>query len=142
MKNSKKTAAWVPKIIKNTNCTYIHIHSGYFYSTSTSPLLFRRAPNYTTDIVLELHAETPHATASDGLAQGPYVAARAGFEPTPLRTKGDESTNEPPCLTLVWIGPLSYHREVWGGAEARLGGCQDIFPKAKSKNKSNHQTSS
>jgi len=32
---------------------------------------------------------------SEGLAQGPYVAARARFEPTALRTKGDESTNEP-----------------------------------------------
>jgi len=31
-----------------------------------------------------------------GLAQGPYVAARAGFEPMTLWTKGDESTNVPP----------------------------------------------
>ena len=28
------------------------------------------------------------ATASEGLAQGPYVAARAGVEPMTLRTKG------------------------------------------------------
>src|SRR6218665_2791378 len=35
-------------------------------------------------------------TASEGLAQGPYVAARAGFEPATLRTKGVESTNEQP----------------------------------------------
>jgi len=28
----------------------------------------------------EFHAEAPHATASEGLAQDPYVAARAGVE--------------------------------------------------------------
>src|SRR6218665_592110 len=39
------------------------------------------------------------ATAGKGLAKGPYVAARAGFEPTTLRTKGDASTNEPPRPT-------------------------------------------
>ena len=28
-----------------------------------------------------------------GLVQGPYVAARAGFEPTTLQSKGIDSTN-------------------------------------------------
>ena len=51
------------------------------------------------DSVSEIHAEAPQTTASKGLAQGPYVAARAGFEPTTLRTKGNESTNEPPRPT-------------------------------------------
>ena len=32
-----------------------------------------------------LHAEELQATVSDGLAQGPYVAIRPGFEPTTLR---------------------------------------------------------
>ena len=40
--------------------------------------------------------EAPQATASEVLAQGPYVTARAGFEPATLRTKGFKSTNEPP----------------------------------------------
>jgi len=40
-----------------------------------------------------LHAEALQANASEGLTQGPYVAAREGFEPTTLRTKGIESTN-------------------------------------------------
>jgi len=31
-------------------------------------------------------SEAPQATASDRLAQGPYVAARAGFEPMTFRT--------------------------------------------------------
>ena len=38
-------------------------------------------------------------TVGEELAQGPYVAATEGFEPVTLRTKGDESTNEPPRPT-------------------------------------------
>jgi len=53
------------------------------------------------DTVSEFRAEAPQASASEGLAQGPYVGARAGFEPTTFRTKGVESTNEPPCPTLL-----------------------------------------
>jgi len=43
--------------------------------------------------VSEFHAETPQATVSKELAQGPYVAASAGFEPMTLWTRGVESTN-------------------------------------------------
>src|SRR6218665_3581669 len=35
------------------------------------------------------------ATVSKGLAQVPYVVARAAFEPMTLLTKGVDSTNEP-----------------------------------------------
>jgi len=35
--------------------------------------------------------------AGEELAEGPYMVARAGLEPETLRTKGDESTNKPPC---------------------------------------------
>ena len=38
-------------------------------------------------MVSEFHAEAPQATASEGLAQGPYVAARVGVKPMTLRTK-------------------------------------------------------
>ena len=48
----------------------------------------------------EFHAEAPQLSASEGLAQGPYVAARARFERTTLRMIGVESINEPPILTL------------------------------------------
>ena len=54
---------------------------------------------HSTDTVREFHAEASQATASAELAQGPCVAARAGFEPMTLRTKGAESTNEPPRPT-------------------------------------------
>ena len=56
----------------------------------------QRRSRHSTDTVLKFHAKAPQATASEGLAQGPYVSARAEFEPATLRTKGDESTNEPP----------------------------------------------
>ena len=44
----------------------------------------------------EFHAEPPQANASEGLVQDPYVAARAGFELTALRTIGVDFTNENP----------------------------------------------
>ena len=47
------------------------------------------------DTVSEFHKEAPQATVGEGLAQGPYVAARARFEPVTLRMKGIESANEP-----------------------------------------------
>ena len=37
------------------------------------------------DTVSEFHAEALQATVSEGLAQGLFLAARAGFEPTTLR---------------------------------------------------------
>ena len=58
---------------------YLFIHSGFFYSASSGPLLVRGAPD-TARILSEFHAEAPQATASEGLAQGPYVVAREGFE--------------------------------------------------------------
>jgi len=48
----------------------------------------QKRSRHSTDTVPEFHAEAPQATASYGLAQGPYVAARAGFEPTTLQLKG------------------------------------------------------
>jgi len=63
----------------------------------------------------EFHAEAPQATVSEGLAQGPYGAARTGFEPTTLQTKDDESTNEPPRPTIYTVQRItieySYHLE-------------------------------
>jgi len=38
------------------------------------------------DTVSEFHAEAPQAIASEGLAEGPYVVARAAFEPATLLT--------------------------------------------------------
>ena len=48
----------------------------------------------------EFHAEAQQATVSEGLAQGPYAAARAGVEPITPRTKGIDSTKAPPHPTI------------------------------------------
>src|SRR6218665_2523741 len=50
--------------------------------------------------VSRLSAQT---TAGKGLAQGPYMAARAGVEPTTLRLKAIDSTKAPPCPTEIYI---------------------------------------
>ena len=49
----------------------------------------------------EFHTEAPQATVSEGLAQDPYVAARAGVEPMTLRTLGVDSNKAPPRPTKL-----------------------------------------
>ena len=72
------------------------IHSGYFYSVSSSPLLLRCAPDCSIDTMSHaVHAAAIQATVSERLAQGPYVATRVGFESATLRTQGTELTTEP-----------------------------------------------
>jgi len=51
--------------------------------------------------VSEFHAEAPQATASEELAQSPYMAVRAGFETMTLQMKSVETTNEPPLPDLM-----------------------------------------
>jgi len=77
-------------------CGFIHslIHSGYFYSAPSSPPLSEPLPTQ-HGYCAEFHAEAPQVSVSEGLAQGPYVAARVGFEPA----IAIDSTNEPPRPT-------------------------------------------
>ena len=46
------------------------IHLGYLCSASSSPLLLRGVPDYSTDTVSEFHAETLQAIENEGLAKG------------------------------------------------------------------------
>ena len=57
----------------------VHYHSGALPTTAL--ILYR-----------SYHAEALQATASEGLAQGPYLAARVEFEPATLQVQGTEST--------------------------------------------------
>ena len=60
----------------------------------------------------EFHAEAPRPPASEGLALGPYVAARAGIEPTTLWLKVIVSTKAPPRPTIgTWIRIV--HSKLW-----------------------------
>ena len=78
------------------------IHSGYFYSASSSSLLLRGAFHGSTDTVLEFHAEAPQATASDeDLPKVLRSGYRAGVEPTTLRTIDVDSTNESLRTTMT-----------------------------------------
>ena len=60
-------------------------------------VLLRGVPNYSIYTVLELtrRSATGNYNTSEGLAEGPYVATRVGFEPATLRTEGIEPTTEP-----------------------------------------------
>src|ERR1700733_1851312 len=65
----------------------------FIYSISIAPLqasLYSEAlPTTARTLCWSFHAEAHRVTVSDGLAQGPYVAPRAGFEPTTLRPQAN-----------------------------------------------------
>ena len=65
-----------------------------------------------------LHNKALQAIASEGLAQGPYMAARAWFEPTIHRSKGIASTNVPPCK---WYTSLHY-MPIWSTKLKNISG--------------------
>ena len=75
------------------------IHYGHFYSAPSSHPLLRGAPDYSTDTVSQFHAEARRQLLGKGLAQSPYMATRAGVEPTTLRLQVIDSTKAPPCPT-------------------------------------------
>src|SRR6218665_1194780 len=60
------------------------------------------------DTVSECHAEAPQATVSEGLAQGPYVAARVGVEPTTIRLRVIDLTSAPPRPQFICPIPCEY----------------------------------
>src|SRR6218665_2968600 len=102
----KHSAVRVSDCILNENSIHSFIHSGHFYSAPSSPLLLRGAPDYSTDTVrrpIGVSRRSAQATAGKGLAQGPYVGARAGVEPTTLRLKVIVSTKAPPRPLLLLL---------------------------------------
>ena len=71
--------------------------------TITITIATQRRFLHSTDTVPKSHAEAPQANVSEGLAQGPYVAARAGVESMTIRLKGVDSTNVPPNAPFMLI---------------------------------------
>ena len=65
-------------------CT--HMYHSFIQAISVVPT--QRCSQHSMDTMSEFHAKVLQATASEGLAQGPYLVARVGFEPTTLRMKG------------------------------------------------------
>ena len=89
-------------------CTPLHcIVFIHFNSASHSMSLSEALPTTAIDSVSEFtRASALHAIASEGLAQGPYVPARARFKPAILRSKDTDSTNAPPRPTLLIVSLL------------------------------------
>src|SRR6218665_3201240 len=78
-----------------TSDIHSFIHSGHFYRSSTTQ---RRSP-LQHGYCIGVSRRSAQATAGKGLAQGPYVAARAEVEPPTLRLNGIVSTKAPPRPT-------------------------------------------
>ena len=79
------------------------IHSGCFFSASSSPLLLRGTLDTARILCLSFTPKRHRQLRVKDLPKGPYVTDRAGFKPMTLRTKGDEMTNEPPCPTIQCV---------------------------------------
>ena len=77
------------------------IHSGHFYSTPSKSTTTQRRSRLQHGYCIGVSRRSAQATAGKGLAQGPYVVARAGVEPTTLRLKAIDSTKAPARPTLL-----------------------------------------
>src|SRR6218665_3188717 len=91
-------------IVRVIDFDYSFIYSGHFYSAPSSPLLLE-ALQTTARMLYRVSRRSARVTAGKILAQGPYVAARAGVEPTTLRLKVIVLTKEPPRPTNYSINP-------------------------------------
>src|SRR6218665_1539989 len=75
--------------IKSNFMMYFCIVFIHFYSASHNMNLSEVLPTTAIDIVWEFACRNfATGNASEGLAQGPYLAPRAEFEPATLRSKG------------------------------------------------------
>jgi len=86
---------------------YIHIKHALYLSIYIALLtvwaFHKRSQPQQLTLCRSLHAETLQATASEGLAQGSYVATRARLETMTLRSKGIDSTNAPSRPTSIGL---------------------------------------
>ena len=71
---------------------YSFIHSGHFYSAPWSPLLLRGAPDYSTDTVLEFHAEAHRQLQVKDLPKVPTWRLERESNPRP---SGWKSSSQP-----------------------------------------------
>ena len=78
--------------LKGCIVLYIVLYLSISIALLTAGAFQKRSRPQLLTLCRSLHAEAKQATASEGLAQGPYMAARAGFEPTTLMSKGIDST--------------------------------------------------
>ena|SRR6218665_1675277 len=72
----------------------------YFYNATYSTTTQRRSRQQ-HGYCIGVSRRSAQETVSEGLAQGPYMAARVGVVPATLRSKVIDSTKAPPCLTRI-----------------------------------------
>src|SRR6218665_3039638 len=77
------------------------IHSGHFYSVPFKSSTTQRRSRLQHGHCIGVSRRSAQAIAGKGLAQGPYMAARAGVEPTTLRLRVIASTNAPSCPNFI-----------------------------------------
>src|SRR6218665_3565374 len=77
---------------------YSFIHSGHFYSAPSSPLLLRGAPDYSTDTVLEFHADAHRQLQVKDLPKVPTWRLERESNPRPSGSV-IVSTKSPPRPT-------------------------------------------
>src|SRR6218665_959207 len=88
----------------------------HLFFHSFCPFLYRPFKSSTTQgrsrlqhgYCIGVSRQSAQATVGKGLAQGPYMAARAGVEPTTLQLKAIDSTKAPPCPTIYVRRHKSY----------------------------------
>jgi len=83
--------------IKVWNASFIH--SSYFYSTSSSPLLLKGALDTAWILCWNFTVKRHRQLREKDLPKVP----REEFDPATLRTRGGESTNEPSHLRLAFV---------------------------------------
>ena len=81
--------------LSNSSHSFIHSFILVISITPLQVLYYSEALPTTARILYRSFTPSAQATAGKGLAQGPYVTARAGVEPTTLRLKVIASTNAP-----------------------------------------------
>src|SRR6218665_1589471 len=69
---------------KSWSANNVVLYFIHFYSASRSMAVQKRSRPQQLTLCRSLHTKALQATVSEGLAQGPYVAARVGLEPTTL----------------------------------------------------------
>ena len=89
--------------LKITSIFHSQLIHSFIQAISIAPLQVHYSEALPTKhgYCVEFRPEAPQAIVNEGLSQGTYVAARAGYEPATLQKKGDESTNVPPCPTKL-----------------------------------------
>src|SRR6218665_1873845 len=111
--------------LKGCIVLYIVLYLSISIALLTAGAFQKRSRPQQLTLCRSLHAEALQAIAGKELAQGPYMAARAGFEPMTLRSNGVVSTNAPPCPTIylsileTYIAPLQSNYSEALPAEAR-----------------------